>query len=52
MSLWRQISRGVRILKNRKATDQEVADEVDHYLEEATNDFIVKGLVPTGGPYL
>ena len=44
MSLWREISRGVRILKNRKAADQDVADEVDHYLEEATNDVIAKGL--------
>jgi len=28
MSLWRQIARGVHILKIRKATDQEVVDEV------------------------
>jgi predicted permease len=46
VSLWREICRGVDILKNRKAADQDVADEVDHYLEEATNDFIAKGLSP------
>jgi hypothetical protein len=46
MSLWRQIGRGVRILKNRKAADRDVADEVSHYLEEATADFIDKGLSP------
>src|SRR5580700_1558972 len=46
MSWWRQIGRGVRNLKNRKAADQEVADEVGHYLEEATADFIAKGLSP------
>src|SRR6266852_146516 len=46
MSLWRQIARGVRILKNRKAADQDVADEVGHYLEEATADFIATGLSP------
>src|ERR1700733_8940165 len=46
MSWWRQIGRGVRNLKNRKAADQEVADEVGHYLEEATADFIAKGFSP------
>ena len=46
MSFWRQITRGVRTLKNRKAADQEVADEVGHYLDEATADFIAKGLSP------
>ena len=46
MSLWREICRGVRIFKDRKAADQDVADEVDHYLEEATNHFIAKGLSP------
>jgi len=46
MSLWRQITRGVRVLKHRKASDQEVADEVGHYLEEATDEFIAKGLSP------
>ena len=46
MSFWRQISRGVRILKNRKAADQDVADEVDHYLEEAANALVAKGFSP------
>jgi len=43
MSLWREICRGLRVLKDRKAADQDVADEVDHYLEEATSHFIGKG---------
>jgi predicted permease len=44
MSLWRQLSRGVHVLKNREATDQDLADEVDHYFEEATNEFVAQGL--------
>jgi putative ABC transport system permease protein len=46
MSLWRQLTRGLRVLGNRKAADQEIADEVRHYLEEATAAFIAKGLPP------
>ena len=36
MSIWRQLARGVRALVNQSAADREVADEVDHYLQEAT----------------
>ena len=36
MSLWRQLTRGLRVLTNRTAADQDVADEVQQYLEEAT----------------
>lgn len=46
MSLWRQFIRGLRVLGNRKAADQEIADEVSHYLEEATAAFISRGLSP------
>ncbi|MGA2595311.1 MAG: ABC transporter permease [Bryobacteraceae bacterium] len=46
MSLWRQFTRGLRVLGNRKAADQETADEVSHYLEEATAAFIARGLAP------
>lgn len=46
MSLWRQFTRGLRVLGNRKAADQAIADEVTHYLEEATSAFIAKGLSP------
>ena len=35
MSLWRHITRGVRGLTNRSAADQDIADEVRHYLDEA-----------------
>lgn len=46
MSLWRQITRGVRSLRNRNATDQEISDEINHYLEEATASFLAQGLSP------
>ncbi len=46
MSLWRQFNRGLRVLGNRKAADQEIADEVNHYLDEATADLASKGLPP------
>ncbi len=44
MSLWRQFTRGLRILGNRKAADQEIADEVNHYLEESTAALMARGL--------
>ena len=46
MSLWRQFSRGVRVLRNRRAADQEIADELSHYLEEETAQLIQTGLSP------
>jgi predicted permease len=44
MSFWRQISRGLRVLRNRKASDEEIAGEVSHYLDEVTADLVAKGL--------
>jgi predicted permease len=44
--LWRQISRGVRALVDRKAEDREIADEVESYLEQATDSWIERGLPP------
>lgn len=46
MSLWRQLIRGVQVLVNRRAADQEIADEVSHYLEESESALIAKGLSP------
>ena len=36
MSRWRQLTRGLRVLSNRSVADKNVADEVQHYLEQAT----------------
>lgn len=46
MSLWRQLARGLRVLGNRSAADQDLADEVQHYLEQATEAHIARGLPP------
>ena len=46
MSLWRQLTRGLRALTHRTAADRDVADEVEHYLEEATAAFEARGLCP------
>src|SRR5262245_34401790 len=44
MSLWRQLTRGLRNLTDRDASDREVADEVQHYLDETTSRFVAEGL--------
>src|SRR5215469_8895340 len=44
MSFWRQLTRGFRVLTNRKASDQDVSDEVEHYLEQATDEYLAGGL--------
>jgi putative ABC transport system permease protein len=46
VSLWRQLTRGLRVLRNRGSADQEVDDEIRHFLEEATAAFVNKGLSP------
>ena len=46
MSLWRQISRGVGALIDRRAADRDLADEVQSYLEQATEAWIERGLSP------
>jgi len=44
MSVWRQFSRGVRSLVNRPATDRDIADEVEQYLDDAAAAFEASGL--------
>ena len=46
MSLWRQLLRGLRVLGNRRAADQDVSDEVQHYFDETTASFEAKGMSP------
>src|SRR5262249_30545035 len=46
MSLWRHVARGVRVLTNPSAADQDVADEVRHYLDQATDELIRQGRSP------
>ena len=44
MSLWRQLTRGLRNLINRTAADRDAADEVQQYLEEAIASWKARGL--------
>jgi putative ABC transport system permease protein len=44
MSWWRQLTRGIRVLLNRTAADRDIADEVEHYLDEATASLEATGL--------
>jgi predicted permease len=46
LSLWRQLTRGLRVLADRQAADQDIADEVSHYLGELTAAFMARGLSP------
>lgn len=46
MSLLRQLARGVRVLTRRTVADQDVSDELQHYLEQATASHIARGLSP------
>jgi putative ABC transport system permease protein len=46
VSLWRQISRGIRVLFDRKAADREIADEVESYFQQAAEAWMERGLAP------
>src|SRR5580700_580590 len=46
MSLWRQLTHGLRVLTHRTAADQDVTDEVQHYLEQSTAAMVESGLSP------
>ena len=46
MSLWRQLTRGLRVLTSRSAADRDLDDEVQHYIEEATEAYVASGLSP------
>ena len=46
MSLWRQLTHGLRGLTRAVEVDADIRDEVDHYLAEATAAQIARGLSP------
>jgi putative ABC transport system permease protein len=46
MSIWRQLTRGLRVLAQRDAADREVADEVQHYVDLTTEAYVASGLAP------
>src|SRR3954465_10771453 len=43
MSLWRQITRGGRVLTNRAESDRELRDEVGHYFDQAVAAHVARG---------
>jgi putative ABC transport system permease protein len=46
MSIWRQLSRGLRALTNRRVADQDITDEVESYLEQAAQALEASGVSP------
>ena len=46
MSLWRQLTRGLRVLIQRQAADRDADDEVEHYLQQAADAGVANGLSP------
>jgi putative ABC transport system permease protein len=46
MSLWRQLTGGLHVLRDRDAADAAIREEVNHYVEEATREGIARGLSP------
>jgi predicted permease len=46
MSLWRQITRGIRTLTNRPSSDQDISEEMQHFLDQATAEYAARGFTP------
>src|SRR5215208_5679137 len=46
MSLWRQVARGMRVLARRRSADQDVSDEVQHYVAQIAAEFVRRGMDP------
>src|SRR5919198_3103742 len=46
MSLWRQLTRGLRVLTNRTAADRDLDEELQHYLDEAAAAWTARGKAP------
>lgn len=44
MRPWRALARGIATLRNRRAADEDIADEVAHYLEQLTREGVARGL--------
>ncbi len=44
MSLWRQLTRGLRALAHRRKTDAELSDEVRDYLDRAADANVARGM--------
>src|SRR5919204_5761487 len=47
MSLWRALTRGLHVLANRARADDDLDEEVRHYLEEVEASALAKGMSPS-----
>lgn len=43
MSLWRQITRGIRTLANRNAADKNISEETQHFFDQSIAEFAARG---------
>jgi putative ABC transport system permease protein len=46
MSIWQQLRHGMRTLFKRAAADQDVDDEVQHFIDEAAREYAARGMSP------
>jgi predicted permease len=46
MSLWRHLTRGLAVLVRRDRADGDLDDELRHYVDEATDAYVARGLPP------
>ena len=44
MSLWRQLTRGGRVLSRRGAADDDLSDELRHYMDQAVAELVARGV--------
>ena len=44
MSLWRHLTRGMRVLVRRRAADADLSDELRHYTDQATAELLARGV--------
>src|SRR5690349_14362572 len=44
MSLWRHLSRGARVLVRRRASDDDLSDELRHFVDQAAAELIARGV--------
>jgi predicted permease len=44
--MWRQVGRGLRSLVLRRATERDIADEVEHWLDQEIAELVARGVPP------
>lgn len=46
MSVWRQLKHGLRVLTDRRASDQAITNEAQDFIDRTTEEFIARGVSP------